>query len=92
MFQQTFVRRLVGKHPIIQLECKEMRSETFLEMLLLATFYQNFLGGKVIQQLIHIINRSFCGHKLTGRYIQQSNTTLHLVEMDSRQKIVFFVV
>ena len=59
MFQQLLAGRSLGKHPVFQLKRKELIAEVTFEHSPLSTFKQNFFGSKVIQQLIHIVKRSF---------------------------------
>ena len=40
-----------------------------------ATLKKNLFRGKVIQQLVYIIKRSFCSKEFTGRNIEKSNST-----------------
>ena len=92
VFQQFLTGSRFCKYPVVQLECKELVTEITFKHQAFATFKKNFLRGKVIQQLVYIIKRSFCSKEFTGRNIEKSNSTGSLSEMNGSQEVIFFIV
>ena len=92
MLQQLFASRCLGKHPVVQLEGEELAAEVSFEHQPLATLEKHLFGGKVVQQLVHIVERSFRRQKFARRYVQESHTAGTLTEMHGSQEVVLPVV
>ena len=92
VFQQFLTGSRFCKYPVVQLECKELVTEITFKHQVFATFKKNFLRGKVIQQFVYIIKRSFCSKEFTGRNIEKSNSTGSLSEMNGSQEVILFIV
>src|SRR5699024_7649512 len=75
-----------------QLESEELAAEVPFEHQPLATLEKHLFGGKVVQQLVHIVERAFRRQKLARRYVQKSHTAGTLAEVYGSQKVVLPVV
>ena len=91
MLQELFACRSLGKHPVIQLEGKELVSEVPFEHRFLAPLEKHFLRSEIIQKLINVIKRPLGGQKLAGGYIEESDAACGFPEMDSGKEIVLFI-
>ncbi len=92
MLQQLLPGRGLGKHPVVQLESEELAAEVSLEHQALATLEKHFFRSKIVQQLVHIVERSLSRQKFARRYIQKSHPASSFAEMDGSQEVVFPVV
>ena len=81
-----------GKHPVVQLEGKELVAEVALEHGALAALEEYLLGTEVVQQLVHVVEGAFGCKELTGRYIEESHTTRAFAKVHGRQEVVLAVV
>ena len=71
VFQQFLAGGGLRKHPVVQLERKEFAAEIAFKHSPAATLKKHFFRGKIIQQLIDVIERSFRCQELTGGNIQE---------------------
>ena len=62
MLGQFLVRELLGKGPVIELECEIFAAETILETALEATLIEHLLWTEIDQQLLDIVE-STLGNK-----------------------------
>ena len=92
MLQQLLAGGSLGKHPVVQLESEELAAEVPFEHQPLATLEKHLFGGKVVQQLVHIVERAFRRQKFARRYVQESHTAGTLAEVYGSQKVVLPVV
>ena len=92
VFQQLLTGSRFCKYPVVQLEREELITEITFKHQAFATFKKNLFRGKVIQQLVYIIKRSFCSKEFTGRNIEKGNSTGSLSEMNGSQKVILFIV
>ena len=92
MFQQAVISSFRSKHPIIQFENKEPGTESLFKTFTAASFDQDFFRRKVVQQFIHIIDRSLGRQELAGRDIEKRDSTNILSKMDGGKEVVFFMV
>ena len=92
MFQQFLTGSRFGKNPVVQFESEEFTSKVTLEHTTFAAFKEYFFGTKIIEQLIHIIERSLCRQEFTGRDIKKGNTTGRFAKMHCGKEIIFFIV
>ena len=92
VFQQFLAGGGFRKHPVVQLESEELAAEVSFEHQPLATLEKHLFGGKVVQQLVHIVERSFRRQKFARRYVQESHTAGTLTEMNGGEEVVFTVI
>ena len=92
VFQQFLTGSRFCKYPVVQLECEELVTEITFKHQAFATFKKNFLRGKVIQQFVYIIKRSFCSKEFTGRNIKKGNPTGSFPEMNGSKEVIFFII
>lgn len=92
MFQQAVISSFRSKHPIIQFENKEPGTKSLFKTFTAASFDQDFFRRKVVQQFIHIIDRSLGRQELAGRDIEKRDSTNILSKMDGGKEVVFFMV
>ena len=92
MLQQPVVRRLTREDPVVEFEDKVTRTESLLELLLVAPLDQDLLRRKVIQQLVDIIDRAFRCQELACRDIEKGDTAAVLLEMDGGKEIILLVI
>ena len=92
VFQQFLTGSRFCKYPVVQLEREELVTEITFKHQAFATLKKNLFRGKVIQQLVYIIKRSFCSKEFTGRNIEKGNSTGSLSEMNGSQKVILFIV
>ena len=92
MLQQFLFGRLVGKHPVVQLKGKELRSEIAFKVVLTRSVKQYLLRLEVAQQLLHIVVSALTSQELTRGNIQESHTTSRFPEVNGRQEVILLVV
>ena len=82
VLQQFLAGSSFSKDPVIQFESKELAAEVTFEHQAFAPFKKNLFRSEIIQQFVYIVEGTFRSEKLTGRYIQKSNSTGSLSEMN----------
>jgi len=92
MLQQLLAGGAFGKHPVVQLEGKELVAEITLEHAAFAPLKEHLLRGKVVQQLVHMVERAFGREKLARRDVQKRHAARPLAKVHGRQEVVLTVV
>ena len=93
VLQQLLAGGGFGENPVIQFIGEELAAEVPFEHRALAPLEQHFLGGEVVQQLVHIVGLTLRSQKFTGRYVQESHSAnVALAEVHGCQEVVFLVV
>ena len=92
VFQQLLAGGGFRKYPVFQLECKELAAEVTLKHSPTATFKKHFFRSKVIQQLVHIVERPFGGQELTRRDVQECHAASTFTEVNGGKEVVFPVI
>ena len=92
VLQQFLAGSSFSKDPVIQFESKELAAEVTFEHQAFAPFKKNLFRSEIIQQFVYIVEGTFRSEKLTGRYIQKSNSTGSLSEVNGSQEVIFFII
>ena len=92
MLQQLLTRTGFGKHPVIQFESKELASEVTFKHSPLPPFKKYLLRGKIIQELINIVERSFRCQEFTGRDIEERNAASRFSKMHGSEEVIFLII
>ena len=90
--QQLLACRLLGEHPVVELEHAVFGSEVVLEVLFAGAVEEHLLGGEVAKQLLHIVHRPLVGEKLAGGDVEEAHPAGVFAELHGREEVVLLVV
>ena len=80
---QSIHRRVVGHHPVVQLEGEIFATKSRFKHLLLSSQIQYLLRRKIDQQFVNIVACALCNEELARRDVQEGNTHLALAKVDA---------